>query len=115
MLVLILSILHLQPKSSSSDIGGGASGLISTNRKFEKLFAQIGYLSFYRYKTLNSSVVKTTNIIPVDNGAVNYVSYSQSDYEKTFIGQEHFFINQKVVASRVNELYNESQILSFTN
>jgi hypothetical protein len=92
-------------KASSSDIAGGSAGLISTNRKFEKLFAQIGYLSFPE-TTLNSSV-KTTNVVPVDNGAVNYVSYSQSDYEKTFIGQEHFFINQKVVASRVNELYND--------
>ena len=37
---------------------------------------------------------------------MNYVSYSQTGYEKTFIKQEHYFINQKVVASRVNELYN---------
>jgi hypothetical protein len=91
-------------KASSSNISGGSSGLISTNRKFEKLYAQIGYLSFQQTKIDTS--VKTTNIIPIDNGSVNYTSYSQTEYEKTFIGQEHYFINQKVIASRVNELYN---------
>ena len=91
-------------EASSTDIGGGSIGMIATNRKFEKLFAQVGYLSFP--ETTISSSVKTTNIIPVDNGPVNYTSYSQTQYEKTFLGQEHFFINQKVVASRVNELLN---------
>ena len=91
-------------ESSSAVFGGGASGLISTNRKYEKLYAQIRALDFTDTKL--DSMVKTTNIIPVDNGPVNYTSYAQSNYEKTFIGQEHFFINQKVVASRVNELYN---------
>ena len=91
-------------EASSNDIGGGAVGLISNNRKFEKLYADIGYLSFKETKI--DSFVKTTDIIPVDNGPVNYNSYSQSNYEKTFIKQEHFFINQKVIASRVNELYN---------
>ena len=91
-------------EASSNDIAGGSAGLISTNRKFEKLYADIGYLSFKQTKI--DSSVKTTNIIPIDNGPVNYVSYSQTGYEKTFIKQEHYFINQKVVASRVNELYN---------
>lgn len=91
-------------QASSSDVSGGSTGLISSNKKFEKLYAQIGYLSFQQ--TSIDSFVKTTNIIPVDTGAVNYVSYSQTDFERTFIGQEQFFINQKVVASRVNELYN---------
>ena len=91
-------------EASSNDIAGGSAGLISTNRKFEKLYADIGYLSFKQTKI--DSSVKTTNIIPIDNGPVNYVSYSQTGYEKTFIKQEHYFINQKVIASRVNELYN---------
>ena len=91
-------------EASSNDIAGGSAGLISINRKFEKLYADIGYLSFKETKI--DSSVKTTNVIPIDNGPVNYVSYSQTGYEKTFIKQEHYFINQKVVASRVNELYN---------
>ena len=91
-------------EASSNDTAGGSAGLISTNRKFEKLYADIGYLSFKETKI--DSSVKTTNVVPIDNGPVNYVSYSQTGYEKTFIKQEHYFINQKVVASRVNELYN---------
>tara|TARA_R100001082_G_scaffold47964_1_gene25713 strand:- start:629 stop:8848 length:8220 start_codon:yes stop_codon:yes gene_type:complete len=91
--------------ASSNAIGGGSGGLISLNKKFEKLYADIGYLSFPQTKIESS--VKTTNIVPVDSGPVNYVSYSQSDYEKTFIKQEHFFINQKVLASRINALRND--------
>ncbi len=91
-------------QASSNIIAGGSTGMISVNKKYEKLYADIGYLSFPETKI--DSSVKTTNIIPVDNGPVNYNSYSQSDYEKTFIGQEHYFINQKVVASRINELKN---------
>ena len=91
--------------ASSNAIGGGSGGLISLNKKFEKLYADIGYLSFPQTKIESS--VKTTNIVPVDSGPVNFVSYSQSDYEKTFIKQEHFFINQKVLASRINALRND--------
>jgi len=39
--------------------------------------------------------VKTTNIIPVDSAVANYNTYSQTQYEKTFINQEHYFNNQK--------------------
>ena len=91
--------------ASSSDIGGGSNGLISLNKKFEKLYADIGYLSFPQTKI--DSSVKTTNIVPVDSGPINYSSYSQSSYEKTFIKQEHYFINQKVLASRINALRND--------
>ena len=91
--------------ASSNAIGGSSGGLISLNKKFEKLYADIGYLSFPQTKI--DSTVKTTNIVPVDSGPVNYASYSQSDYEKTFIKQEHFFINQKVLASRINALRND--------
>jgi len=91
-------------QASTNIIAGGSNGMIAVNKKYEKLYADIGYLSFPETKI--DSSVKTTNIIPVDNGSVNYNSYSQSDYEKTFIGQEHYFINQKVVASRINELKN---------
>ena len=92
-------------QASSNIIDGGSNGMIAINKKFEKLYADIGYLSFPQTKI--DSSVKTTNIIPVDNGPVNYASYSQSDYEKTFIGQEHYFINQKIIASRINELKND--------
>ena len=93
-------------KASSNAIGGGLTGMIACNKKYEKLYADIGYLSFPQTKI--DAAVKTTDIIPVDNGSVNYLSYSQpSAYEKTFIGQEHYFINQKVVASRINELRND--------
>ena len=91
--------------ASSNAIGGGSKGLISLNKKYEKLYADIGYLSFPQTKIESS--VKTTNIIPVDSGPINYVSYAQSDYEKTFIKQEHYFINQKVLASRINALRND--------
>ena len=91
-------------QASSNEIGGGSTGMIAVNRKFEKLYADIGYLSFPQTKI--DSSVKTTDIIPVDNGPVNYTSYTQGSYEKTFIKQEHYFINQKVVASRINELRN---------
>ena len=93
-------------KASSSAIGGGATGMIASNKKYEKLYADIGYLSFPQTKI--DASIKTTDVIPVDNGPVNYNSYSQSStYEKTFINQEHYFINQKVIASRINELRND--------
>ena len=32
--------------------------------------------------------------------------YTQTDFEKTFLNQEQFFSNQKIVASRINETLN---------
>lgn len=92
-------------RAGSSTFGGGKKVLSSYNRKFEKLYAQIAYLQVNSTKI--DSYVKTTNIIPVDSKTINYLSYSQTDYEKTFINDEHFFTNQKVIASRINQTINE--------
>ena len=51
-------------------------------------------------------MLKTTNIIPQDSPGENYVSYQVSDYETTFLNEEHFFDNQKVIASSFNEVKN---------
>jgi hypothetical protein len=92
-------------RATSSEVGGGDNVLASHNKKFEKLYAQVGILSLP--STTINSYVKTTNIVPVDNTDTTYTSYSQSsDYENTFLNQEHLFNNQKVVASRINELKN---------
>jgi hypothetical protein len=91
-------------RAGSSIIGGGNKVLASYNRKFEKLYAQVSFLELNQ--TSIETFVKTTDIVPVDSRTLNYTSYSQSDYEKTFLNEEHFFINQKVVASRINETLN---------
>jgi len=90
--------------ASSNAFGGGSKVLASYNRKYEKLFAQLEFLNFAETKV--DAEVKTTNILPIDTNIVNYQSYSQNDYEKTFLNEEHFFNNQKVVCSRINELKN---------
>ena len=99
-------------RATSNELGGGTTVLASYNRKFEKLYAQIGVLSLP--STSIEAFVKTTNIIPVDRSSSVYSSYSQastnSGYEKTFLNQEHIFNNQKVVASRINELKNSSVV-----
>jgi len=92
-------------RAGSSTFGGGNKVLATYNRKYEKLYAQVAYLQVNSTKI--DSYVKTTNIVPVDSNTTNYISYSQSEYEKTFINDEHFFTNQKVIASRVNETMNE--------
>ena len=90
--------------AGSSIIGGGKSVLASYNRKFERLYAQVPYLQLDGTKI--ESFVATTDVVPVDSNTKNYVSYSFVDYEKTFLGEEHFFTNQKVVASRINQTMN---------
>jgi len=90
--------------ASSNAFGGGSKVLASYNKKYEKLFAQLEFLNFAETKI--NAEVKTTNILPIDVDVINYQSYSQSDYEKTFLNEEHFFNNQKVVCSRINELKN---------
>ena len=56
------------------------------------------------------SYVKTTNIQSLDDSSPVYLSYTQSSdndgFEPTFTNQEHIFNNQKVIASRINELKN---------
>ena len=91
-------------RASSSSFGGGTDVLVSYNRKFEKLHATVPNLSFTQ--TSVGSSVKTTNIAPVDDTVGTFTSYSQSDYEKTFLNEDFFFINQKVIASRINETSN---------
>ncbi len=91
-------------RASSNSYGGGTNVLASYNRKFEKLHAIVPNLSFSQ--TNIDSWVKTTNIVPVDDKVGTFTSYSQSEYDKTFLNEDFFFINQKVLASRINEISN---------
>ena len=91
-------------QAASNSIGGGDKVYASYNRKYEVLYPQVHYLTFTGTKL--DSYVKTTNIIPVDSSTTNYTSYSQSDYEKTFLNEPHYFTNQKVIASDINETLN---------
>jgi hypothetical protein len=92
-------------RAGSSVFGGGNDVLATFNRKYEKLYAQINYLQLPNTKIDCS--VRTTNIVPVDSNTQNYRSYSQSSYEKTFLNEDHFFENQKIICSRVNEILND--------
>lgn len=91
-------------RAGENIIGGGSSVLASYNVKFEKLYAQVPYIQVGN--TSIETFIKTTNIVPIDSNTKNYTSYSQTDYEKTFINQQENFLNQKVIASRVNQTYN---------
>ena len=91
-------------RASANAFGGGTSVLATYNRKFEKLFALVPNLSFSQTKIESS--VKTTNVSPIDDKVNTFTSYSQSDYEKTFLNEDFFFINQKMIASRINETIN---------
>ena len=84
--------------------GGGTDGLIAVNKKYERILAQFSYIQ--SPSTNIDTSVKTTNIIPIDSTTQNYNSYSVSDFEKTFLNEEQFFINQKLVASDINTLLN---------
>ena len=90
--------------ASTNSIGGGSSVYASYNRKFETLFPQVRYI--INTGTKLESFVKTTNVIPVDSNTTNYTSYSQTSYEKTFLNEPHFFTNQKLIASPINETIN---------
>jgi hypothetical protein len=91
--------------ASGNIIGGGDKVYSSYNRKYETLYPQMQYLSFTGTKI--ESMVKTTNVIPVDGSKINYDSYDQSDYEKTFLNEPHYFTNQKFIASNINETLND--------
>ena len=92
-------------KATGNSFGGGDSVYATFNRKFEILYPQIRYLTVTVTKI--DSSVKTTNIIPTDSKTTNYVSYSQTaDYERTFLNESHYFTNQKIFASRINESLN---------
>ena len=90
--------------AGSSVLGGGSKVIASYNRKFEKLYAQIPYLEVDGTKL--ETFVATTNIIPVDGTTINYNSYDMSSYERTFLNEEHYFTNQKVIASDINSVIN---------
>jgi hypothetical protein len=94
-------------KASSNSFGGGSNVYATHNRKFETLYPQIGYLSFTGTKLEN--YVKTTNVVPVDSSTTNYTSYSQTDYERTFLNEPQYFTNQKLIASEINETLNSIQ------
>ena len=99
-------------QAAGNSIGGGDVAYASFNRKFETLYPQIHYLTFTG--TGLDVSVKTTNIVPVDSTTTNYTSYSQTEYERTFLNEPHYFTNQKVVASDINEtLNNLSQSLTY--
>ena len=92
-------------KATSSSFGGGSSVYATYNRKFEKLHAIVPNLTFAQTKIDTS--VKTTNIAPIDDTVGTFTTYSQTeDYEKTFLNEDFYFINQKVLASRINEITN---------
>lgn len=93
------------PYRAGSSVFGGGNLIASYNRKYEKLYAQVQYIQ--SEGTSINSFVKTTNIVPVDSSTQNYTSYSISDYEKTFLNEEHIFTNQKVVVSDINKTLND--------
>ena len=91
--------------NASANAFGGGDGMLATyNRKFEKLYASIPNLTFG--KTKIDSFIKTTNVSPVDDNVQTFTSYSQTDFEKTFLNEDFFFINQKIIASKINETIN---------
>ena len=91
--------------ASGNIIGGGDKVYASYNRKYETLYPQMQYLTFTGTKL--ESLVKTTNVIAVDADKINFDSYDQSDYEKTFLNESHYFTNQKFIASAINETLND--------
>ena len=91
-------------RASVTGFGGGTNILASYNRKYEKLYAQVPYLQTSDTKI--KSYVTTTDIVPVDSSTTNYSSYAQSPKETTFLNEEQFFLNQKVIASSINEIVN---------
>jgi len=97
-------VITTSSRASSNAYGGGTNVLASYNRKFEKVYAIVPNLSFTQTKI--DSTIKTTNIKPVDDNVGTFTSYTQSDYEKTFLNEDFFFINQKVLASPINESIN---------
>lgn len=90
--------------AGSSTSGGGNNILASYNRKYEKLYPSVSYLSFTN-TPFNVEVI-TTNVIPVDSPGETYSSYQVSDYETAFLNEEQYFTNQKIIASTFNELKN---------
>jgi hypothetical protein len=86
--------------------GGGNEVLATYNIKYEKLYLD-GSIIEPNYTQI-SSQIKTTNIVPIDSNNSNSSSYSVSNFEPTFIRQEQYFENQKVVSSAINETLNNT-------
>jgi hypothetical protein len=91
--------------AGSGVIGGGSRIIATYNKKYERLYPQISCLTFS--DTSFETYVKTTNIVPLDSINSDYQSYSSTDYEKTFLNEEHYFTNQKVICSYFNEIKND--------
>lgn len=91
-------------RAADTVFGGGSKALIAANKKYERLLAQLSYIQ--SPGTNIDTSVKTTNIVPVDSDTENYTSYSTSQFERTFLNEEQFFINQKVISSDINTLLN---------
>jgi len=102
-------IITTSNRAASNISGGGTNVLASYNRKFEKIHAIVPNISFSQTKL--DSTLKTTNIAPVDDNVGTFASYTQSAYEKTFLNEDFFFVNQKVIASRINTTLNTKQDL----
>lgn len=92
-------------RAGVSTFGGGDNIFALYNRKYEKLYAQVPFLQL-EGTNINSSI-KTTNIKAIDSDSTNFPSYSQTDFERTFLNEEQFFGNQKVIASSVNRVNND--------
>lgn len=95
-------------RANANSFGGGHNVYASHNKKYETIFSQINYIQ--PANTTIDSYIKTTNIVPVDSKTQNYISYSQDfEYQKTFLNKQHYFTNQKVICSRINQLLNNNE------
>jgi len=93
-------------QASQTGIGGGPSVYGAKNIKYEKLYADISYIQ--SEKTKIDTSLKTINVVPIDSNTKNFLSYSISDFEKTFLNQEQYFENQKFITSNINEILNST-------
>ena len=91
-------------RAGSSVFAGGSTILATHNKKYEILYPQISTMSFSG--TELKSEIKTTDIIPYDSLNTTITSYDVTSYERTFLNEEHYFTNQKVLCSDINKLKN---------
>lgn len=93
------------PSRAGSNVFAGGSNILSTyNRKYETLYPQISTLSFSGAEL--DVYIRTTDILPYDSFDTSITSYQLKDYERTFLNEEHYFTNQKVLCSDINKLKN---------
>lgn len=98
--------IQMPEESTITEVTGGSSSYALYNRKYEKLFTEIDYISPL-FTSINA-FVKTTNIQPIDDDSNIFESYSSASTEKIVLNQEYYFNNQKVICSKLNELKNSS-------